>query len=350
MTASAKGTVEKPGESVRQKAGLNRAILDATPGSFLSFLATESGRGCLRVDRAGPAQHRPSQTDPVCGEVRKKALSEREHRPAGRPGDRARPGGGAGDAGRGIEAQRPGTGLGRETGNSRQSGLSRSAGVVHMEHRLRLVGGSSAGATSRRSSPRSSARSSRPAAACPTRQPDRGAAPGARLHRAARDADRARGARAGAGADLGEDVLGRPAGPAALAEEPAPGLDAAGCRRAGDPRREVDRLRARLEAVYAELGLERRRSEEPSEQVDRLTRPCTRWRWTTCAWKRLRRLAEHPVERRDTRADRAGAEEDSRRASRLMSRFKVRRARMLVSRSVRKRSIASTMARRRASS
>ncbi|MFE2495561.1 transposase [Streptomyces scopuliridis] len=32
MTRSAKGTVETPGRNVRQKAGLNRAILDSTPG------------------------------------------------------------------------------------------------------------------------------------------------------------------------------------------------------------------------------------------------------------------------------------------------------------------------------
>jgi putative transposase len=35
MTASARGTAEKPGRNVKAKAGLNRAILDATHGSFL---------------------------------------------------------------------------------------------------------------------------------------------------------------------------------------------------------------------------------------------------------------------------------------------------------------------------
>jgi putative transposase len=33
MTASAKGTAQKPGGNGKAKAGLNRAILDATPGS-----------------------------------------------------------------------------------------------------------------------------------------------------------------------------------------------------------------------------------------------------------------------------------------------------------------------------
>ena len=132
MMASAAGTDEKPGKRVRQKAGLNRAILDATPGSFLSFLAAESGRGCLRVD---PARHRasigPSQTDP-CQRRRsaeKAPVRSATHRPAGRPGDPrdADRAAALGDAGRGPEAQRSGTGLGRETGNFRQSGLSCSA-------------------------------------------------------------------------------------------------------------------------------------------------------------------------------------------------------------------------------
>jgi len=64
---------------VRQKAGLNRAILDATPGSFLSFLrykAAEAGTELIELD---PRAHRPSHTDPISGEVRKKTLSERTH-------------------------------------------------------------------------------------------------------------------------------------------------------------------------------------------------------------------------------------------------------------------------------
>lgn len=40
----------------------------------------------------------------------------------------------------------------------------------------------------------------------------------------------------------------------------------------GDPRREIQRLRLKLEAVFTELGLERRRSEELRGQVERLTR------------------------------------------------------------------------------
>lgn len=46
MTASAKGSVETPDRNVRQKAGLNRAILDTMPGAWASMLrdkAEEAG-------------------------------------------------------------------------------------------------------------------------------------------------------------------------------------------------------------------------------------------------------------------------------------------------------------------
>lgn len=79
MTASAKGTAEKPGKNVRQKAGLNRAILDTAPGGWLSMVrykVEETGARLILVD---PRKHRPSQTDPVSGAVRKKPLSERVH-------------------------------------------------------------------------------------------------------------------------------------------------------------------------------------------------------------------------------------------------------------------------------
>ena len=53
MTASAKGTAEKPGNKVKQTAGLNRAILDTAPGSFINNLlvkAEEAGRTWIEVD------------------------------------------------------------------------------------------------------------------------------------------------------------------------------------------------------------------------------------------------------------------------------------------------------------
>lgn len=62
-----------------RKRGLNREILAASAGAFHSMLrckAAEAGCAILEVD---PRKHKPSQTDSVSGEVRKKALSERWH-------------------------------------------------------------------------------------------------------------------------------------------------------------------------------------------------------------------------------------------------------------------------------
>lgn len=67
MTASAKGTVEVPGRNVRQKAGLNKSILDQGWGTLLRFLEYKlqwRGGMLLRV----PPEY-TSQTCPVCGVV-----------------------------------------------------------------------------------------------------------------------------------------------------------------------------------------------------------------------------------------------------------------------------------------
>lgn len=67
MSASAKGTVEEPGRKVRQKAGLNRAILDQGWGAFRTMLAYKlADRGGRLVEV--PAAY-TSQTCPVCGHV-----------------------------------------------------------------------------------------------------------------------------------------------------------------------------------------------------------------------------------------------------------------------------------------
>ena len=65
MTASAKGTIEKPGKNVKQKSGLNRAILNATPGKIaerLKYKVEERGGSFLEV----PAAH-TSDTCRMCG-------------------------------------------------------------------------------------------------------------------------------------------------------------------------------------------------------------------------------------------------------------------------------------------
>ncbi|WP_150254199.1 RNA-guided endonuclease InsQ/TnpB family protein [Nocardiopsis deserti] len=66
MTASARGTAERPGTRVRQKAGLNRAVLDAGLGEFrrqLEYKAARAGRVLAVVDRWFPS----SKTCSACG-------------------------------------------------------------------------------------------------------------------------------------------------------------------------------------------------------------------------------------------------------------------------------------------
>lgn len=79
MTASAKGTVEKPGKKVRQKAGLNREILDTAPGGLHSLLAYKAEEAGCRLMLLDPRKYRPSQVDPITAEIRKKTLNERTH-------------------------------------------------------------------------------------------------------------------------------------------------------------------------------------------------------------------------------------------------------------------------------
>jgi putative transposase len=65
MTASASGTIEAPGRNVRQKAGLNRAILDQGWGRFRTMLAYKlADRGGRLIEV--PAAY-TSQTCSACG-------------------------------------------------------------------------------------------------------------------------------------------------------------------------------------------------------------------------------------------------------------------------------------------
>lgn len=69
MTRSARGTVEVPGVNVAAKAGLNRSILDAGWGVFLSILAAKAesaGRTIIAVD-----PRNTSRTCPACGHCAK---------------------------------------------------------------------------------------------------------------------------------------------------------------------------------------------------------------------------------------------------------------------------------------
>jgi transposase, IS605 OrfB family, central region len=77
MTRSATGTMQQPGSNVAQKAGLNRSILDAGWGQFLTILAGKAesaGRLVIAVD----ARH-TSRTCPDCGHrVRENRVTQAE--------------------------------------------------------------------------------------------------------------------------------------------------------------------------------------------------------------------------------------------------------------------------------
>lgn len=78
LTASARGTVEKPGKNVKQKAGLNRSILDASPGEFrrqLDYKCSERGVGFVAIDRFFPS----SQICSACGSKTKMPRSQRTY-------------------------------------------------------------------------------------------------------------------------------------------------------------------------------------------------------------------------------------------------------------------------------
>lgn len=65
MTASAQGTVEEPGTHVRQKAGLNRSLLDVAPGGMRSAIERKAER-VGRIAIAVPPRH-TSQRCSSCG-------------------------------------------------------------------------------------------------------------------------------------------------------------------------------------------------------------------------------------------------------------------------------------------
>lgn len=79
MTASARGTIDTPGRGVRQKAGLNRAILDTAPGELRRQLAYKTrwyGSRLAVCDQWHPS----SKTCSGCGTVKAKlSLSERTY-------------------------------------------------------------------------------------------------------------------------------------------------------------------------------------------------------------------------------------------------------------------------------
>lgn len=80
MTRSAKGTVQKPGKNVAPKRGLNREILDTAPAALMAAIRYKAEEAGARFIAIKTRKHKPSQTCPCCGVVRKKKLAERVHR------------------------------------------------------------------------------------------------------------------------------------------------------------------------------------------------------------------------------------------------------------------------------
>ena len=73
MTASAKGTIEEPGQRVKQKSGLNKAMLRFSPHQLVSSLEWALLKHGGYVAKVNPAY--TSQTCPSCGHC------EKENRP-----------------------------------------------------------------------------------------------------------------------------------------------------------------------------------------------------------------------------------------------------------------------------
>jgi putative transposase len=77
MTASAKGTIDSPGTNFRQKAGLNREILDTSPGMLIAMLrykAERAGSWFAIIDARNTSQQCSG-----CGAMVRKGLKVRVH-------------------------------------------------------------------------------------------------------------------------------------------------------------------------------------------------------------------------------------------------------------------------------
>jgi putative transposase len=79
MTRSAKGTPDNHGKNVRQKAGLNREVLDTAPAQLMKMLRYKAEDAGIWVMEAPTRKMKPSQTCPECGWQEKKTLAQRVH-------------------------------------------------------------------------------------------------------------------------------------------------------------------------------------------------------------------------------------------------------------------------------
>jgi putative transposase len=78
MTGSARGTADNPGTNVRQKAGLNKALLDAALAMLISYTSYKAERAGGEMVKENAAHS--SQDCSSCDERVPKPLSERTHR------------------------------------------------------------------------------------------------------------------------------------------------------------------------------------------------------------------------------------------------------------------------------
>jgi putative transposase len=79
MSRSAKGTVEKPGRMVKQKAGLNREILSVGLGMAHQMLGYKAVEASTRLHLSNTRQLKPSQRCAKCWEIIPKTLAQRVH-------------------------------------------------------------------------------------------------------------------------------------------------------------------------------------------------------------------------------------------------------------------------------
>lgn len=79
MSRSAKGTQDRPGRMVKQKAGLNREILSAGLSMAYQMLAYKAVEAGTRLHVSNTRQLKPSQRCAACWEIVPKTLAQRTH-------------------------------------------------------------------------------------------------------------------------------------------------------------------------------------------------------------------------------------------------------------------------------
>lgn len=77
LTASGRGTEENPGTNVRQKAALNRSILNRSPGQLFRQLACKAEEAGCKLKEIDPREASPTRTCHVCGEKNPMELEDR---------------------------------------------------------------------------------------------------------------------------------------------------------------------------------------------------------------------------------------------------------------------------------